>query len=366
MKKILFLLISTWVFSNLACKKKISKEQSYLLDLLIRPHLDSNLTAKYYDLDITLGLWVYNQQYVYFYLSPDENLSTVKSKILIDTTDFEQSPCDGSPCKWGDLKIRETDKILFRTHDYNLRVPHDNLGLRFTYRKSKPMWTLEEIQNQNEDSYYYNFLPYVYDNKSQLYFFNHAKYISPKNNAFLQKFLDERINQKNSKDNQVDQIFRFVTDSIEYIYIDYWYQKDLGIMPYETLLSCRGDCSAKSVLFASLLEQIGAEYCLFFYDGHMNVGVKKANPTSKDIFYIRVENEKYYIAETTEPQFIIGQGFDFVDFSFNNSVVKDVIDTSLGESKIIYYQIPSQHSSPLKYKTDEPLIMLTEGDVKSH
>ncbi len=361
---LLLLSLITLLLLHSSCIKSISPEQKSLLNLIIRPHLDSNLTAKYYDIDVTFGIWVTSGHHVYFYLSPDESFAEARVKMLLDTADYEVSPCDGEACKWGGMSIKPTEKLLFRTHDYNLRVPAQNLGLRFDQSKQKPNWSLQEIAGQNDTQYYYNFKPFIFDEDTSLYYINHARYISPKGNKFLQKFMKERAGNSTDLDTKVETLFSFITDSIHYIYVDDWYQTDLGILPYETLISCRGDCSAKSVLFASLLEQLGVDYTLLFYPGHMNVGVTKQNPTPEDKHYIRVDDKKYYIAETTVPQFEIGKGL-FPDTTAHiRQIIDEQIEKTYGKEQVLYTQTPKKDSTPIYFGRNTYLLGVEESDLQ--
>ena len=69
----------------------------------------------------------------------------------------------------------------------------------------------------------------------------------------------------------------------------------------------RGDCSSKSILLASLLEQINEDYLLVYYKDHITVAVRKGKfPNNNGLTFMR-EGETWLIAEATVPGFQIGE-----------------------------------------------------------
>lgn len=78
-----------------------------------------------------------------------------------------------------------------------------------------------------------------------------------------------------------------------------------------------GDCKDKSILLAAILKNMGYHVALLFYPpppgettGHMAVGIAFSAgqiTTARELSYYPYDGEKYYFAETTAPDWLIGQ-----------------------------------------------------------
>lgn len=77
--------------------------------------------------------------------------------------------------------------------------------------------------------------------------------------------------------------------------------------PNETLISRRGDCSSKTILLASLLEQLREDYLLVYYKDHINVAVAAGNFRVTNGLSFDWEGKSWVIAETTVADFLIGE-----------------------------------------------------------
>ena len=75
----------------------------------------------------------------------------------------------------------------------------------------------------------------------------------------------------------------------------------------ENLMTRNGDCSNKTILLASMLEQIGEEYVLLYCPQHITVAVPQGNfPTANKTDY-DYDGRKWAIAESTVPGYVIGE-----------------------------------------------------------
>jgi hypothetical protein len=68
-----------------------------------------------------------------------------------------------------------------------------------------------------------------------------------------------------------------------------------------------GDCSNKTILLASLLEQIGEEYILLYCPHHITVAVPQENFINENKLDFAWNQKPWMIAETTMPGFQIGK-----------------------------------------------------------
>ena len=77
--------------------------------------------------------------------------------------------------------------------------------------------------------------------------------------------------------------------------------------PIETLCEGEGVCEDKSILFASLARALDYDVRICFVLGHVFVGVRlDSSPTHADNWYITVDDENYYICETTSYGWLLG------------------------------------------------------------
>jgi hypothetical protein len=67
-----------------------------------------------------------------------------------------------------------------------------------------------------------------------------------------------------------------------------------------------GDCSNKTILLASLLEQIGEEYILLYCPRHITVAVPQGNYPNDNSLDFKWDKRSWMIAETTLAGFQIG------------------------------------------------------------
>ena len=109
----------------------------------------------------------------------------------------------------------------------------------------------------------------------------------------------------------IDFILRFVQYSVLYSEdietkgcVEYWRY------PVETLIEQTGDCEDSTLLFASIMDNLGYDTVLLFYiidddSGHLATGVHIDNLLIED--FIEYNEKKFYYCETTSVGFTIGE-----------------------------------------------------------
>jgi hypothetical protein len=103
----------------------------------------------------------------------------------------------------------------------------------------------------------------------------------------------------------VQQNIRYANDNVSKGYEEYWRY------PVETLVEKQGDCEDSTLLYASLMKQLGYKTALLFYVidedvGHLAAGVAMDEPLS-DGFFVTYHDVEYYYCETTSQGFIVGE-----------------------------------------------------------
>ncbi|ACV61093.1 copper amine oxidase domain protein [Desulfofarcimen acetoxidans DSM 771] len=116
------------------------------------------------------------------------------------------------------------------------------------------------------------------------------------------------------------------SNSYDYFHTAEFVQSFVGAIPYnitdkpqlpaQTIVD-NGDCKDKSILLASMLKNMGYQVALLIFyptseeaGGHMAVGIVFNDdqiPTDRELTYYLYDGIKYYFAETTTPNWLIGQ-----------------------------------------------------------
>jgi hypothetical protein len=143
-------------------------------------------------------------------------------------------------------------------------------------------------------------------------FGNHGAFVAKPNEPSLMRLagaLTSNISLygQNAREQRVQNLLDFVSSDITYDQTEANFKGEVLKRPEETLMARRGDCSSKTILLASLLEQIGEEYRLVYYLDHITVAVRKGNFASANGLTFSREGETWMIAESTVPGFIIGE-----------------------------------------------------------
>ena len=103
----------------------------------------------------------------------------------------------------------------------------------------------------------------------------------------------------------VQQNIRYSEDNISKGVEEYWRY------PVETLVEKQGDCEDSTLLYATLMKQLGYKTVLLFYIidddiGHLATGIA-VGESIQDGFFITYKNAEYYYCETTSQGFIVGE-----------------------------------------------------------
>lgn len=174
---------------------------------------------------------------------------------------------------------------------------------------------------------------------------NHGAMVAKAGEASLGRFAhdltaDIPADDPQAREKRVQRLLDFVTNEIEYDFSEASYNFETLKRPSETLMSRRSDCSNKSILLASLLEQTGEDYMLVYMPHHICVAVKVGQFSTSNGLTFDFENEKWVIAESTCPGFKIG-----IDRLQDEGVFKS----------IMYVQRPKWKNEIVRLKTGEEL-----------
>jgi len=95
------------------------------------------------------------------------------------------------------------------------------------------------------------------------------------------------------------------------------------------------DCSNKTILLASMLEQVGEEYILLYSPRHITVAIPQGEFNNENKLDFTWDNRSWVIAETTAPGFQVGKSMvlepnrltnvQYIQDPKNSNVIHDAV-----------------------------------------
>ncbi len=175
--------------------------------------------------------------------------------------------------------------------------------------------------------------------ENNTHFMNHGSVVAKTGEPSLKDLVAQLTKDILTQEQKAQKLLDFVTKQIEY-------NKDEAESGYETikrpdevLFTKNSDCSGKTILYASLLQQLNIKWCLFYFEKHVCVGVA-GNFTGNNQLKFKLKNTDYYLAEITDPNAIIGY---------------DSWQGEMNEGNLEYYQVSETGSDIFDYQTNKPL-----------
>jgi Transglutaminase-like superfamily len=145
-------------------------------------------------------------------------------------------------------------------------------------------------------------------NESPIAFANHGIMVAKPNEPSLQRLTNGLLKEtEDNREKKIQRLVDFVSNEIEYSYTEAVGGDETLKRADEVLMTRAADCSNKTILLASLLEQIGEEYILLYCPQHITVAVPQGNFPNENKLDFTWNGKPWMIAETTLPDFQIGK-----------------------------------------------------------
>lgn len=213
----------------------------------------------------------------------------------------------------GDYKVPASPNYgqLFRTNLANIKIDHRQ-SLKFDFKEVSYSPSLEEIKNFTVNSMIYGgrMLTQVPERsfKPSMFFANHGIMVAKPGEPSLKRLADDILkNTGPDREARIQKLVDFVSNEIEFSYSEALGRRETLKRGNETLMTRTGDCSNKTILLASLLEQIGEDYILLYCPRHVTVAVPQGNYQNANKLDFTWDGKPWMIAETTLAGFQIGQ-----------------------------------------------------------
>lgn len=200
---------------------------------------------------------------------------------------------------------------LFRTKLDNIKIAADQT-VTFPYRNVNYTASLGELLNLTNNSQVYGgkmiTQASVRKDEPQYVFANHGIMVAKPGEPSLKRLSDELLKDTEAnREARIQRLVDFVANEIEYSFAEALGGQETLKRPNETLMTRNGDCSNKSILLASLLEQIGEEYILLYCPQHITVAVPQGAFVNNNKLDFTWNQKPWVIAETTVRGFQIGK-----------------------------------------------------------
>ncbi|MBL8180614.1 MAG: transglutaminase domain-containing protein [Blastocatellia bacterium] len=245
--------------------------------------------------------------------SSDEEFLEFVNKTFWDITKVEFGTEKDGELILADYKAPSSERFgrLFRTTLSNIKIDHRQT-LNFPFNTVSYSPTLEEIKNLTNNSQVYGgrMITQVPERSFSptIIFANHGIMVAKPGEPSLKRLADELVkNAGTDRYARIQALVDFVSNEIEYSYSEALSRGETLKRGSETLMTRSGDCSNKTILLASLLEQINEEYVLLYTPRHITVAVPQGEFVNDNKLDFTWEGKNWLIAETTVPGFQVGK-----------------------------------------------------------
>lgn len=202
---------------------------------------------------------------------------------------------------------------FFKTALENLKFDPDT-NFDFPYQGANYNMTMRELLDFAENKTIYggriaaSTNPQI-DGKA-IMFGNHGSMVAKPDEPSIKRMVAQILGdgaENLSREEKIQKLLDFVTTQIEYDYREALGAQETLKRPNEVLMTRSSDCSNKTILMASFLEQIGEDYILLYCPRHITVGVPQGNFPAENNMNFKWDGKNYIPAETTLPNFQIGK-----------------------------------------------------------
>lgn len=259
--------------------------------------------------------WRKKEAYFSFPQAEKIELDEFLSKFFADRAKVEIGEERGGKIKLGDyvLTVSPENSYFFKTPLENVKI-EPKQTLKFAFKDLTYELTLDELRNFINNSQVYGGRMIAENpqrkDEPKIVFANHGIMVAKPNEPSLQRLVNELLKDEaigGDREKRIQRLVDFVSNEIEYSYTEAVGSRETLKRASETLMTRTADCSNKTILLASLLEQIGEEYVLLYCPQHITVAVPQGNFVNENKIDFVWDGKPWLIAETTLPGFQIGK-----------------------------------------------------------
>jgi hypothetical protein len=242
----------------------------------------------------------------------DPGFDAFESKYFVDRAKVEFAKEENGEVSLGGYSLPISDGMrFFRTTLDNIRI-EPNQDLTFQLKDAVYEVSLKELRNFEDSSELYGGkliarMPSRRD-EPQFVFANHGIMVAKPGEPSLERLTNELLKGVGpDRQVRIQRLVDFVSNDIDYSFAEATSRNETLKRASETLMTRNGDCSNKTILLASLLEQINEEYILVYCPQHITVAVPQGDFADENQLDLTWNQKNWLIAETTLPGFQVGK-----------------------------------------------------------
>jgi hypothetical protein len=255
------------------------------------------------------------EAYFSFPQSEQAEFDEFLNKYFVNRAKLEMGAEKGGKISIGDftMTVSPETAYFFKSPVENIKI-EPKQTLNFPFKTANYTLNLDEMKGFTDNSKVYGgkLIAEASTTKDQpkIIFANHGIMVAKPNEPSLKRLADDLLKDESiggDREKRIQRLVDFVSNEIEYSYTEAVAPRETLKRADEVLMTRIGDCSNKTILLASLLEQIGEDYVLLYCPQHITVAVPQGNYTNENKLDFVYENKNYLIAESTLPGFQIGK-----------------------------------------------------------
>ena len=257
--------------------------------------------------------WREKQAYFTFPETAEDEFQAFMQKYIVDPAKVTFGKVEDGRILLDDYKLRPSPEAsrFFKTTSDNLKLD-TNQSLTFPFRTVTYSVSLEEMFGYANNSQLYGgkLVAKVPERRDepQMVFANHGIMVAKPGEPSLKRLVEDLLRDVgDQREARIQRLVDFVSNEIEYSYTEAVSSREKLKRPNETLMTRSADCSNKTILLASMLEQIGEEYILLYCPRHITVAIPQGNYANENGLDFMWNQKPWLIAETTAPGFQIGK-----------------------------------------------------------
>jgi hypothetical protein len=257
--------------------------------------------------------WKQKEAYFSFPQTSAEEFDEFLNKFFVDRAKVEIGAEKG-----GKITLDKYTMTVSPEYFHFFKTPLENVKieptqtLNFPFKNVNYSMSLEEMRNFTNNSQIYGGKVVAEmsrtTSESPIAFANHGIMVAKPNEPSLQRLTGELLKEtEDNREKKIQRLVDFVSNEIEYSYTEAVGGGETLKRADEVLMTRTADCSNKTILLASLLEQIGEDYILLYCPQHITVAVPQGNFSNENKLDFMWNGRPWMIAETTLPNFQIGK-----------------------------------------------------------
>jgi hypothetical protein len=257
--------------------------------------------------------WKEKEAYFTFPETAEEEFQEFLSKYIVDPAKLQFGSTAGDRIRLDEYELRPGPNAyrFFKTTSDNLRLDTTQT-VAFPFSTVTYTISLDELRNFSNNSQLYGGklvakMP-ERSNEPQMVFANHGIMVAKPGEPSLKRLIDDLLKDVgDNREARIQRLVDFVSTEIEYSFTEAVSSREKLKRASETLMTRSADCSNKTILLASMLEQIGEEYLLLYSPRHITVAIPQGGFANDNKLDYTWDNRPWVIAETTAAGFQVGK-----------------------------------------------------------